>query len=123
MLADPDLTTAQFNRLPTTTTCWRVDFDYVAIEGRGSGGQPLVLVSGIKEWLNLHIELRPRCYQTPPDFWAIEVVGTLPGYGVRGTVDYHVVLPLAGLWGYEGIEIVGATKSERRLLTDEQQSK
>ncbi len=121
MLPDRDLTTVQFNCLPTATTCRRVDFDYVAIEG-GAAGQPLVLVSGIKDWLNLHIELRPRCYPTPPDFWVIEVVGTLPGYGVRGAVDYHVVLPLAGLWGHEGIEIVGATKTERRRLTEERQN-
>jgi hypothetical protein len=49
-----------------------------------------------------------------PRVWGIEVVGALPGYGVRAFVDYNVTLSLDGIRGTQGIEIIGATKSERR---------
>ena len=75
----------------------------------------MIVVGGIKHWLNLRVELVPRCYQTCPEFWGIEVVGALPGYGVRALVDYNVFFPLDGIGGTKGIEIIGASKSERRL--------
>ncbi len=44
------------------------------------------------------------------------MVGALPGYGVPAFVDYNVVLALDGICGTRGVEIVGATKSERRIV-------
>lgn len=105
-----------FEMLPLARTCRRIDFDYVAIEAQPSSGVALLVVGGIKEWLNLIVELQPRCYPVRPDFWAIEVVAVLPGFAVRGDVDFHIVLPLTGFVGDRGIEIVGATKAERRWL-------
>lgn len=74
------------------------------------------LSEGIKPWLNLAVEQRPRRHTTCPEFWIIEAVAVLPGFAVRGDVDFHVVLPLAGFMGMQGIEIVGASKAERRWL-------
>ena len=105
-----------FDRLPVAQTWRRVDFDWVSIEAATADHSAVVSVGGIKHWLNLRIVLVPRCYQTRPDYWAIEVVGALPGYGVPALVDYNVTLALDAIRGAEGIEIVGATKSERRLL-------
>lgn len=105
----------EFGRLPVAQTWRRVDFDRVAIEAATLDHSAVVVVGGIKHWLNLRTELVPRCYQTRPEFWGIEVVGSLPGYGIPGFVDYNIVLPLDGIGGTQGIEIIGATKSERRL--------
>jgi hypothetical protein len=105
-----------FDRLPVAQTWRRVDFDWVTIEAATPGHATMVTVGGIKHWLNLRIELVPRCYQTRPEYWSIEVVGALPGYGVPAFVDYNVTLALDGIRGTQGIEIVGATKSERRML-------
>ena len=105
-----------FDRLPPAQTCRRVDFDWVQLEAGAPDCGALVVVGGIKHWLNLRIELVPQCYQTRPEFWAIEVVGTLAGFGVAAFVDYNVTLSLSGFRGDKGIEIVGATKIERLLL-------
>ena len=109
-------TAIEFERLPLADTCRRIDFDFVTIQAMSPPHGALLVVAGIKDWLNLTVVLRPRCYQTPPAFWGIEVVGALPGHGVPGAVDFHVVLPLQGVCGTEGIEVIGATKSERRLF-------
>lgn len=103
-----------FDRLPVTETCRRVDFDWVSIESGTQDHCALLVVGGTKHWLNLMIELVPRCYQTRPDYWGIEVVGMLPGFGMPGYVDYNVTFSLDGIQGVLGIEIIGATKSERR---------
>lgn len=106
-----------FTLLPLCTTCRLIDFDYVRIEPGPARHSALLVVSGVKHWINLEVWLLPRCYQTRPDFWAIEVIGTLPGCCMPALVDYNVTLPLDnGIRGALGIEIVGATKSERRLI-------
>jgi hypothetical protein len=105
----------QFDRLPMAHTCRRVDFDWVSIETVLDNRAVLVVV-GMKHWLNMKIELIPACYQTLPEFWGIEVVGTLPGFGVSAFVDYNATLVLDGIRGSRGIEIIGATKTERREL-------
>jgi len=105
-----------FDRLPLAHTCRLIDFDWVSIEAGPRDRSPMLVVAGLRHWLNLRVKLVPRCYQTPPDYWGIEVVGTLPGYGAPGLADYNVTLALDGLCGATGIEVLGATKSERRLL-------
>lgn len=109
------MTEDDFAGLPVAQTWRRVDFDWVEIEAATSDHGAVVVVGGIKHWLNLRVELVPRCYQMRPEFWGIEVVGALPGYGVHAFVDYNVILPLDGIRGMQGIEIIGATKTERRL--------
>ncbi len=104
-----------FDRLPVANTCRRVDFDWVSVE-TAPGNRAVLVVGGMKHWLNLTIELIPACYQTLPEFWGIEVVGTLPGFGVSAFVDYTATVALDGICGSRGIEIIGATKSERREL-------
>ena len=77
--------------------------------------QFILTVSGEKPYANMEVELSPLIYIQRPEYWGIEVVGHLPG-GIRLPVmtPYTVSLPLAGLLGTKGIEIIGATRSERR---------
>lgn len=106
-----------FDSLPCAETCRRVDFDSVEIrQAERLGGGRLLLVSGIKAWADLRVTLEPLSYREMPDFRVIEVVGRLAGSGLPGLVDFCVALPLESIRGRMGIEIIGATKSERRVL-------
>lgn len=107
-----------FESLPYARTCRRIDFDLVEVrEATGFACGRLLVVSGIKPWLDLRVTLEPRSYREAPDFWAIELVGRLTASGLPGLVDFSVALPLESVQGRIGIEIVGATKSEQRVLT------
>ena len=46
----------------------------------------------------------------------IEVVGRLAASGLPALVDYCVAMPLDTFHGRRGIEIVGASRTERRFL-------
>jgi len=106
-----------FESLPCAKTCRRVDFDWVEVrEATRFGSGRFLLVSGIKPWIDLRVTLEPLSYREMPDFWVIELVGRLTASGLPGLVDFSVALPLETVQGRIGIEIVGATKSEQRIL-------
>jgi hypothetical protein len=105
-----------FDSLPCAQTCRRIDFDCVEIREATRLGGRLLLVSGIKSWADLRVTLEPLSYREMPDFQVIEVVGRLAASGLPALVDFCVALPLESILGRMGIEIIGATKSERRVL-------
>jgi hypothetical protein len=106
---------ASFESLPCALACRRIDFDLIDVREPARGGR-LLLVSGIKPWADLRVSLEPMAYRELPDFWVIEVVGRLSASGLPALVDFCVALPLESFQGRLGIEILGATKAERRLL-------
>ena len=107
-----------FDSLPFAQACRRVDFDFVEVrEPALAGGSQLLLVSGVKAWADLRVTLEALPCRETPEFRVIEVVGRLTGSGLPALVDFSAALPLGGVQGSKGIEIVGATKSERRLLS------
>ena len=106
---------ASFDSLPCALACRRIDFDLIEVR-QPERGSRLLLVSGIKPWADLRVSLEPMAYRQLPDFWMIEVVGRLSASGLPALVDFCVALPLESFQGRLGIEIVGATKAERRLL-------
>jgi hypothetical protein len=80
-------------------------------------GAAVLVVSGRKPYANMEVGLEPRVYVQQPEYWAIEVIGRLPGgIGLPVFTPYTVSLPLTGITGTKGIEIVGANRSERRDL-------
>jgi hypothetical protein len=109
-------TLASFESLPCAQACRRIDYDLIEVRDPPRGG-PLLLVSGIKQWADLRVTLEPMAYRERPDFWVIEVVGRLAASGLPALVDFCVALPLDSFQGRRGIEIVGATRSERRILS------
>jgi hypothetical protein len=85
-------------------------------------------VSGRKPYANMWVDLAPLAYVRHPEYWGIEVVGRLPlGIGLPSEelpseevlgeaqkAQYIVTIPLySGITGTEGIELIGATRSER----------
>ncbi len=108
---------SSFQTLPYAEACRRIDFDFVEVRRGRQDGARLVVVSGVKQWADLRVTLEPVACREPGEFRTIEVVGRL-AHGLPALVDFCVVLPLDAVRGSKGIEIVGATRSERLLLGD-----
>ena len=73
----------------------------------------ILLVSGTKPYVNMTVELSPLVYIRRPEYWGIEVIGSLPGIGLPTTAPYTVALPLDGIIGTKGIEVIGAKKKQK----------
>ncbi|MBA2246942.1 MAG: hypothetical protein H0W23_02345 [Chloroflexia bacterium] len=102
-----------FRSLPACETFRLIDFEEAALHSGVAGGWILV-VRGEKPYLNMDVQLAPRVYIQQPEFWEIEVVGSLSGGVVLDvTGPYSVNLPLEGTMGKKGIEVVGAEKTKR----------
>lgn len=69
----------------------------------------ILVVSGTKPYLNMTVALSPLVYIQQPEYWGIEVVGSLSGIGLPATAPYTVALPLDGILGTKGIEVIGAS--------------
>ncbi len=100
--------------LPNPESCRLIDFETVEVVPGIINGTWFVTVSGTKPWLNMKVELVPLLYVRQPEYWGIEVVGCLAGNGLPALAPYDVFLALAGVTGTKGIEIIGATSSEKR---------
>lgn len=91
----------------------RIDFDAAEVVGNFPGGQ-ILIVRGEAPCLNMDVQLSPRIYVMCPEYWGIEVVGSLPGgFCLTAMKPYVVALPLAGIVGCRGIEVIGARRSEK----------
>lgn len=107
---------APFESLPHAHSCRRVDFDFVELRESSQPPGLLVIVSGITPWADLRVSLEPLTYREVPEFWGIEVVGRLTASGLCGPVDFCAALRLGNMLGRRGIEIVGASRTERKVL-------
>lgn len=105
---------AAITELPAPRSCRVVQFEKAEIVTRHSlPPQHVVVVSGTKP-ASMKIDLLPLTYVRQPDFWGIEVVGSLPGGIVLPAfVPYTASLSLAGMTGTQGVEIIGANRTER----------
>jgi Subtilisin inhibitor-like len=105
----------RLDALPAPESCWIIDFDDVELITQESfPPQYVIVVSGTKPYLNMRVELLPRIYIQQPEYWGIEVVGCLPGgIGLPALAPYSVTLRLAGVTGTRGVEVIGATRTER----------
>jgi hypothetical protein len=74
---------------------------------------PMLIVSGQKPFANMEVTLNPLRYVQKPEYWGIEVIGTMPAIGQPAIVPYVVELDLTGLMGTKGVEVIGASHTER----------
>jgi hypothetical protein len=107
---------APMTDLPAPASTRLIDFDDVQIRTlRSFPPQHVLVVSGTKPYINMEVTLEPLVYIRQPEYWGIEVVGRLPGgIGLPALAPYQVSIPLVGITGTLGIEVVGATRKERR---------
>ncbi|MEU6714936.1 hypothetical protein ABZ897_26025 [Nonomuraea sp. NPDC046802] len=99
-----------FSSLPASQSSRLIDWDDVSIHPGIVPGTFILVVSGTKPYMNMSVQLVPLVYVRQPEYWGIEVVGTLPGIGLPATAPYTVSLPLDGVLGTKGIEVIGATR-------------
>ncbi|HEY0331882.1 MAG TPA: hypothetical protein VGC77_22635 [Rhodopseudomonas sp.] len=99
--------------LPPSTTFRRIDFDTARVDPGFLPNSWFLTVNGRKPWASMTVELVPLVYVKRPDFWGIEVVAAQRGIGIPLEVPYSVVLEISNVLGTAGIEVIGATKSEK----------
>jgi hypothetical protein len=113
-----------YEALPKAGSHRLIDFEEASVvTNRPPAFPPQFLsVSGRKPYANMWVDLAPLAHVGRPDYWSIEVVGRLPvGIGLPSEeAQYELSVPLYGLTGTEGIEIIGATRSERIEVPHEQ---
>ena len=103
---------AQSKAAPGPTSVHLIDFKTARVVRMKPKGHVLV-VSGIKPYLNMQVHLSPLIYIVQPDYWGIEVVGILPTIGLPATAPYQVHMRIDGTTGKKGIEVIGKTKRKK----------
>jgi len=114
---------SEFKDLPQAESCRLIDFVEVKIKTcKKEEGEKCIppryylVVRGTKRWVNMDVRLVPVVYIQQPEYWLIEVVGCLHGVGLPAEAPYIVSIPLDGITGTKGIEVIGATRSEERQV-------
>jgi hypothetical protein len=102
-------------KLPPAQTHRRIDFERAEVRVLESfPPQYVLVVSGAMPYMNMVVELVPVVYIRQPEYWEIEVVGSLRGgIGLPAEKQYTVSLNLAASTGTKGIVVMGATRLQR----------
>lgn len=96
-----------FTALSPADAYRRINFDRVEIRPGFVTDTYILVVTGLKPYENMAVELMPLVYVRQPDYWGIEVVGSLPGgIGLPTQASYTVGLPLDRFIG-DKQEVVG----------------
>ena len=107
----------EFETLPQPNSCRLIDFEQAKVHPGIVSGSYILVVQGTKPCLNMKVELVPLVYVKQPEYWGIEVVGCVPnGICLPALAPYTVSIPLDGIKGSKGIEVIGATRSEKIAL-------
>ena len=114
-MTESQLQLREFEALPHASSCRLIDFEQAEVRPGIVSGTYILIVRGTKPYLNMEVNLIPLVYIRQPEFWGIEVTGCLPGgIGVLApTAPYIASLPLNGILGTKGIEVIGATRTEK----------
>ena len=118
-MTQSQLTLEEFEVLPQPSSCRLIDFDKDKTKVLPGivNGTYILIVRGTKPYLNMEVNLVPLVYIRQPEYWGIEVIGCLPGgIGLPATEPYTAILPLNNTIGTKGIEVIGATCSEKILV-------
>ena len=104
---------AQLLKAPTSTSVRLINFTKARIVPGIVNRTWILIVEGTKPCLNMTVRLIPLIYVKQPEYWGIEVTGTVPGFCLPATAPYSVSLPLDGIIGTKGIEVIGAKKKKK----------
>jgi hypothetical protein len=103
-----------FLKAPASESVRLIDFDEAKVVPGFIPQTWILIVTGTKPCVNMNVRLQPRIYVRRPEYWGIEVTGVLPGgICVTQVAPYSESLPLDGLLGTNGIEVIGANKQEQ----------
>ncbi len=103
-----------FASQPQSESCKLIDYESYKVIPGVIKNTFFLTVKGTKPCINMEVQLFPLYYVTCPEYWGIEVVGCLPGgICLPALGSYEVTIPLAGVTGYKGIELIAASKREQ----------
>jgi hypothetical protein len=91
----------------------RINFRSAKVVPGIVSGTYILIVSGTKPYLNMEVHLSPLIYIMKPEYWGIEVIGTLPGIGLPALAPYQVHIQLDGITGTKGVEVLGKSTSKK----------
>jgi hypothetical protein len=111
----------EFTRKPAPQSVRLIDFDRAEVHPGFLPGTYILIVSGIKPYVTMQVSLSPLVYVRQPEYWGIEVLGSLPGMGLPVLAPYTVSLPLGGIQGTVGIEVIGANKTKHIAILSKEE--
>jgi hypothetical protein len=82
--------------------------------------RPSLVVSGVLPF-QMDVSLVPLVYVSRPQWWGIQVVGSTeagphPSQPIS-SIPYSVDIELEGITGTEGVEVIGANRTERHPVS------
>src|SRR5688500_15563455 len=111
---DMNQTPAQSSREMPEQSRLPIDFDRARIITLDVSPPEFVLeVSGVTPHADGRVELRAGTYVRKPEYWAIEVIAHRPEIGLPVQAPYTASLSLTGITGSRGVEVTGATRTQR----------
>lgn len=93
-----------------------INFEEAEVRPGFVNGTYILFVSGTAPCANMDVRLAPLIYVQCPDYWGIEVTGTLQGGICLTSVKPFTLtaeLSGSGIIGSKGIEVIGASNSEK----------
>ena len=107
-------TLAKLRQAPAPQSRRLIDFESAEVRPGFVNNTFFLVVRGSVPCANMRVELAPLVYIRRPDYWEIEVVASFSGPICLPQIrQYTETLPLDGIVGTAGIEVVGATRRER----------
>lgn len=111
----------EFARKPASQSVRLIDFERAEVYPGFLPGTYILVVSGTKPYVTMQVSLSPLVYVRQPEYWGIEVIGSLPGMGLPVLAPYTVSLPLGGILGTIGIEVIGANKRKQIAILSKEE--
>lgn len=102
-----------FVNAPVSASVKLLPFDNAKVISGIVPGKYVLVVAGKKPYSNMTVRLSPLIYIRRPEYWGIEVIGVLNGIGLPVVTPYIVTIPLDGIIGTKGIEVIGANKKKK----------
>jgi hypothetical protein len=104
----------RFMSAPPASNFRLIDFEYADVVILESFPPQFVLrVSGTKPVANMTVQLVPLVFIQQPEYWGIEVVGSVPEIVLPALAPYEVSLAVTSFIGTKGIEVIGANRVQR----------
>lgn len=95
------------------TTCGLIDYDSFDVRPGKINDTWFLFVRGTTPTISMRVSLCPCIYVDQPEYWGIEVVGCLPPIVLPAKGTFAEVLDVTNFMGKKGLEVIGATKSDR----------
>ncbi|HET7231815.1 MAG TPA: hypothetical protein VFJ16_17520 [Longimicrobium sp.] len=107
-------TLSDFIALPATQGTRLIDFVFAEVRPGFVRDTWFLVVGGVAPCSNMEVSLVPLVYIQQPDYWGIEVIGTLPaGICTPAMKPFLKTLDITHTLGKIGVEVIGARRHKK----------